>query len=149
VVVTTSLLPKVKRRFGGSTGSLSSGSPISEQVCILAQSSFYSQNLQSFCSRSMNSLPIFNRKKPWLVVKNFIVRTLRTWNLQKKVKLLCFKSKTHLQNFALLILFLKGGFDETGAGRSVIMMQTHIKELMMNLAKAESDKQKIAEEAYR
>lgn len=29
------------------------------------------------------------------------------------------------------------------------MMQTHIKELMMNLAKAESDKQKIAEEAYR
>ena len=49
---------------------------------------------------------------------------------------------------------VKGGFpsdpnDEESGNRSVAMMKIHIKELMAKLAKAEEDKQKIADEAYR
>jgi hypothetical protein len=45
-----------------------------------------------------------------------------------------------------------GGFpsgESDGGNRSVAMMKAHIKELMSKLAKAEEDKQKIADEAYR
>jgi hypothetical protein len=46
---------------------------------------------------------------------------------------------------------MTGGFDggEGSESRSVAMMKMHIKELMEKLAKAEEDKQKIADEAYR
>jgi hypothetical protein len=50
--------------------------------------------------------------------------------------------------------FLTGGFPsgddgEESGQRSVAMMKFHIKELMQKLAKAEDDKQKIADEAFR
>ena len=53
---------------------------------------------------------------------------------------------------SIFLCHVSGGFpsgESDPGNRSVAMMKVHIKELMSKLAKAEEDKQKIADEAYR
>ena len=102
---------QLHRRFGGSTGSLSSTSPNSEVV-----------------ANKTNSEPFATK-----MIGNVESKTFVFW--RENFSIFC--------NF-FITFFL--GFEEP---QSIGLLKAHIKDLVAQLSKAEEDKEKIAQEAYK
>ncbi len=98
------------RKFGGSTGSLSSPSPTSEDQAATAAAAAAANVESATAARSSSSL--------------------------------------YSPDVARLDSPREGGFSEESLPRSAAVLKAHIKELYAQISKAESDKQKIADQAY-